>query len=114
MVVKAIKPGHLRQHGEIRALVTQALQKHGGFMFYTELKSAAHGRNIQTTLRRMVDAGYVEYQRIAPRVGVYRWNDGVVVPAPAKTTKPRPSVPTPHPVVNRTHWMPSSPYGAKK
>lgn len=112
MVTKKIKPGHLRQHGEIRAALTQALRTHGGFMYYTELKAAAGNRNIQTTLRRMVDAGYVQYQRIAPRVGVYRWNDGVPVPLIPMPVKPQPLPPAP--AATLTRWMPSSPYGAKK
>lgn len=112
MVTKKIKPGHLRQHGEIRAALTQALRTHGGSMFYTELKAAAGNRNIQTTLRRMVDAGYVQYQRIAPRVGVYRWNDGGVYPVWVDTPPQRTPAATPAPALTR--WMPSSPYGAKK
>lgn len=118
MATKKIKPGHLRQHGEIRDLLTRALRQHGGFMYYTELKAAANGRNIQSTLRRMVDAGYVQYERLAPRCGVYRWNDGIRVSAFQPATKPKAIKPAPTPPKRPpqvpallTRWTPASPYG---
>lgn len=111
MATKKIKPGHLLQHGEIRDLLTRALRQHGGFMYYTELKAAANGRNIQSTLRRMVDAGYVQYERVAPRCGVYRWNDGVDVSVFQPATKRTPPKRPPQVPALLTRWTPASPYG---